>query len=196
MRAMSPPDPRARRDQPGHQPWAPSTQAPPGTRTPPGAAMSGSARPRDMGRRRRSLSRSQMALGVVLIGVILLDIALLLVALVPDRVWQTHGFPNGPIPSALTPLIAGGFYVLPALIGALCRRWQVALVLATLPAWLDMGLFATAAASRIGPFYLFLDVHAASTVGTLELFGALGALGWLGRTVALMALGRGEWGHR
>jgi hypothetical protein len=123
-------------------------------------------------------------------------VALLLVALVPDRVWQTHGFPNGPIPHALTAEVAAAFYVLPAVVGALCRRWQAALVLATLPAWLDMGLFATAAASRIGPFYLFLDVHAASTVGTLELFAALGALGWLARTTLLMTLGRGEWGRR
>jgi hypothetical protein len=69
-------------------------------------------------------------------------------------------------------------------------------VLATLPAWLDLGAFAVAVATRFGPFYLGQDVHTISTVGTLELFAALGALGWLARTVVLAAFHRGEWGGR
>lgn len=192
MRTMSPPDPRAGRYPSGRQSWSPGPHAPAAVQAP-SASSRGGRRP---DKARRSLDWKTLVVSVLLGGVVLVDVALLLVALVPDRVWQTHGYPNGPIPHDLTPIVAAAFYVLPAVIGALCRRWQVALVLATLPAWLDLGLFATAAASRIGPFYLFLDVHAASTVGTLELFGALGALGWLARTVLLMALGRGEWGRR
>ncbi len=42
--------------------------------------------------------------------------------------------------------------------------------------------------SRIGPYYLVLEPHAVSTVGTLELFAALGALGWLARPLVISAL--------
>lgn len=122
-----------------------------------------------------------LALGATVLG----ELLLLLVALVPQSIWASHGFPDGPIPRTLAPVVAGAFYVLPAVTGALSRRWQVAVVLATLPAWLDLGLFAVAAAIRIGPFYLAMDPHAVSTVGTLELFAVLGALGWLARSAAL-----------
>lgn len=122
-----------------------------------------------------------LALGAAVLG----ELLLLLVALVPQSIWASHGFPDGLIPRSLTPIVAGAFYVLPAVTGALSRRWQVAVVLATFPAWLDLGLFAVAAAVRIGPFYLAMDPHAVSTVGTLELFAALGALGWLARGAAL-----------
>jgi hypothetical protein len=128
-----------------------------------------------------------------LVAAIAVEILLLLVALVPNTVWARRGFPNGPIPESLAPLVAGAFYLLPALTGALCRRWQVAVVLATIPAWLDLGAFAVAAATRLGPFYVALDPHAVSTVGTLELFAALGALGWLARTALLATLRRREW---
>jgi hypothetical protein len=126
---------------------------------------------------------------------VLSETILLLIALVPQSVWAAHGYPNGPIPHGLAPLVAGAFYVLPALAGALCQRWQVAVVLATLPAWIDLGVFAIAAAGRIGPFYLVIDPHAVSTVGTLELFAVLGALGWLARTSLLGLLARRKEGR-
>jgi hypothetical protein len=119
---------------------------------------------------------------------ILVEVTLLLIALVPQSVWASRGLPDGPIPTVASPLVAGLFYVLPALTGLLCQRWQVAVVLATLPAWLDLGAFAVAAAQRIGPFYLAVEPHAVSTVGTLELFAVLGALGWLARQPLLGAL--------
>jgi hypothetical protein len=119
---------------------------------------------------------------MLLTGAVAAEVALLLVALVPQSIWASRGLPDGPIPRALAPVVAGAFYVLPALAGALTRRWQAAIVLATLPAWLDLGLFSVAAATRIGPFYLALEPHAVSAVGTLELFAVLGALGWLART--------------
>jgi hypothetical protein len=119
---------------------------------------------------------------------------LLLTALVPQNIWATLGHPNGPIPDALAPVVAGVFYLLPALTGALCRRWKLAVVLATLPAWLDLGVFAIAAATRTGPFYLETDPHSDHTVGTLELFAVLGALGWLTRSslVELMKRRKGN----
>jgi hypothetical protein len=120
-------------------------------------------------------------LRVLLVLIVFTELTLLLIALVPLSIWTTYGFPNGPIPRGAYPLVAALFYVLPALTGALCRRWPAAIVLATLPAWLDLGAFAIAAASRIGPFYVAQQDHAVSSVGTLELFAALGALGWLVR---------------
>lgn len=122
-----------------------------------------------------------------LLLVIAAEIVLLLIALVPQSIWASRGLPDGPIPHSATPLVAGLFYVLPALTGLLSRRWQAAVVLATLPAWLDLGVFAVAAASRIGPFYLAVEPHAISTVGTIELFAMLGALGWLARPLVLGA---------
>jgi hypothetical protein len=127
---------------------------------------------------------------VALAAAVLVQVLLLLVALVPQSIWASHGLPDGPIPRAFAPVVAGAFYVLPALTGLLCRRWQAAIVLATLPAWLDLGLFAVVAAGRVGPFYLATDPHAVSTVGTLELFAVLGALGWLVRSSTLGLLER------
>lgn len=126
-------------------------------------------------------------LRVSLVLVVFAESLLLLIALVPQSVWIANGFPDGPLPRRYYPVVAALFYVLPTLTGALCRRWPAAVVLATLPAWLDLGAFAVAGASRIGPFYVALQDHAVSTVGTLELFAALGALGWLAR-VAVMSL--------
>ena len=115
-----------------------------------------------------------------------LQTVLLLISLVPATIWTDMGqSADGPIPirSTGSPPV---FYALPAVIGALCRRWQVAVVLATLPAFVDLGVFAVAAASRLGPFYVAQGTNPADTVGTLELFAALGALGWLARTGFLL----------
>ena len=131
------------------------------------------------------LLRSEEVRRITLGVTVTIETLLLLVALVPQSIWASLGAPNGPIPDALAPLVAGAFYILPALTGALCRRWMLAVVLATLPAWLDLGVFAVAASGHIGPFYLVMDPHAVSTVGTLELFGVLGALGWFARTSLL-----------
>lgn len=127
---------------------------------------------------------------VALGSVVTVQCILLLIALVPASVWNDLGMPNGPLPTEMAPVVAGLFYVLPSVTGMLARRWQVAIILATLPAWLDLGIFAIAAASRIGPYYLVLEPHAVSTVGTLELFAALGALGWLARPVVIGAYAR------
>src|SRR5205807_825161 len=52
------------------------------------------------------------------------QIALLLIALVPQTTWANAGYPSGPIPGAITPVVAVLFYVIPTLTGLLCRRWQ------------------------------------------------------------------------
>jgi hypothetical protein len=176
--------------------------------SPPGVSISHEQRPMypAEGPRRRSgppvrrkppaVNRQRLMRRGALIATVACETALLLVALVPQNVWADHGLPDGPIPTSLEPLVAGLFYLLPTLTGILCSRWQMALVLATLPAWLDLGVFAVAAASKVGPFYLVVDPHAVSTVGTLELFGALGALGWLARVSALGLWARVKGGRR
>jgi hypothetical protein len=143
----------------------------------PGYAVSPAYAPRRS--RAAGLSLWRVARLGALSGCVALQCALLLVSLVPQTTWAELGLPDGPIPSALSPLVAGLFYILPAATGALSRRWQVAIVLATLPAWLDLGIFSVAAAQRLSPFYIAQDPHASGAVGLLELFAALGALGWL-----------------
>jgi len=166
------------------------------SRTPP-ATSSPAAPPRgelDDGRAHTAGPTAIARLALLTLSVVA-EIALLLIALVPQSEWAARGLPDGPIARPLYPLVAGLFYALPALTGLLARRWQIAVLLATLPAWLDLGAFAVAAATRIGPFYLAQEPHASSAVGTLELFAALGALGWLARTGLLMSLNRAKVGR-
>jgi hypothetical protein len=133
-------------------------------------------------RTRAALAAARLpALGIS----VLAEITLLLIALVPQSIWAGYGYPTGPIPNVLSPLVAAAFYLLPVLVGALCRRWYAAIALAALPALLDLGVFAIAAAKQVGPFYLAQDPHSVNTVSTLELFAVLGALGWLLRRCLL-----------
>lgn len=138
----------------------------------------------------KSLRRGHVLQNLALCLCLASEIGLLLIALVPQSAWTSHGWPNGPIPEAAAPLVAALFYLFPAVIGGLCSRWQMAIVLATLPAWLDLGLFAIVAAGRFGPFYLADEAHAGATASTLELFAVLGALGWLTRAGLQSTLSR------
>ncbi len=126
---------------------------------------------------------------LVTLGVVVaLQTVLLLVALVPRLSGPTMACRMARFPRRPRQLSPGFSISSRSLTGLLVRRWQVAVTLATLPAWLDLGIFAVAAAVRIGPYYLVLEPHAVSTVGTLELFAALGALGWLARPLVISAL--------
>jgi hypothetical protein len=120
----------------------------------------------------------------ILLAFVSLQTLLLLISLTPQTTWTNLHLPNGPIPAPLTPLAAALFYALPAVTGALCRRWYGAVTLATLPAWLALGAFATLAAPRLGFAYLTQDTHAAGVIGTLELFAGMGLLGWIMRLAA------------
>jgi len=128
----------------------------------------------------------------VLLAFVSLQTLLLLVSLTPQTTWANLRLPNGPIPTPLTPLAAALFYALPAVTGALCRRWYTAIALATLPAWIALGVFATVAAPRLGFAYLTQDTHAAGVIGTLELFAGMGLLGWIMRLAAKDGLARLE----
>lgn len=120
----------------------------------------------------------------ILLACVALQTLLLLIAVTPQTTWMSLHLPNGPIPPLLTPLAAFLFYALPTVTGALCRRWYGAVALATLPAWLALGVFATLAAPRLGFAYVTQDTHAAGVIGTLELFAGMGLLGWIVRLAA------------
>lgn len=123
----------------------------------------------------------------IVIGMVVVETLLVTTALVPPQLWTRllPGSPSaaldGPFPPALAPIIPALLYLVPTVIGFLCKSWQRALLFATLPAWVGLGLFVIAAATKVGPFYLVAPVQVTSNVSVLELFAALGAIGWLAR---------------
>jgi hypothetical protein len=128
-------------------------------------------------------------LALLMIGLVVLELILVLLALVPPQLW-TRLLPNtssaaldGPFPPAIAPLITALLYFLPVVIGFLCRSWQRALLYATLPAWIGLGIFLIAATFKVGAFYLVSVDHVTANVSILELFALLGGIGWLGRIV-------------
>jgi len=126
---------------------------------------------------------------ILVLGLVVIETLLVMSALVPAQFW-TRFLPNstsaaldGPFPPVVAPIITFLLYIFPTVIGFLCPRWQKALLYATLPAWFGLGVFLVAATFKIGPFYLVSADHVVANVSLLELFAALGALGWLGRFI-------------
>jgi len=126
---------------------------------------------------------------MAIIACVMLETLLVALALVPAQLW-TRLLPgsgsaalDGPFPPKIAPVITALLYILPSIIGFLCRSWQRALLCATLPAWIGLGAFIIAATFRIGPFYLIAPANVTANVSMLELFAALGAIGWLGRHI-------------
>lgn len=124
---------------------------------------------------------------MAVIALALFETLLVTLALVPPQLW-TRLLPNsptaaldGPFPPALALVVPVLLYLLPTVIGFLCKSWQRALLFATLPAWIGLGLFVVAATTKVGPFYLVAPAQVTSNVSVLELFAALGAIGWLAR---------------
>jgi hypothetical protein len=124
---------------------------------------------------------------MLVIGLIVLETILVTLALVPAQLW-TRLLPNspgaaldGPFPPIIAMVIPVLLYLVPTAIGFLCRSWQRALFFATLPAWIGLGLFVIAATTKVGAFYLVAPTQVAANVSVLELFAALGGIGWLAR---------------
>lgn len=123
----------------------------------------------------------------VVIGMIALETILVTLALVPAQEWtrllpgSSSAAQDGPFPPVLAPVIPLLLYVVPTAIGFLCRSWQRALLYATIPAWIGLGLFVIAAASKVGAFYLVAPTQVTANISVLELFAALGGIGWLAR---------------
>jgi hypothetical protein len=129
---------------------------------------------------------------VLTIVLVLLETILVLMALVPSQLW-TRLLPqspdaalNGPFPAVIAPAITALIYLLPTFIGLLNRSWQRALLYATLPAWIGLGAFVIGATFKVGAFYLVSVDHVTANVSVLELFAALGGIGWLARHVLKM----------
>jgi hypothetical protein len=122
------------------------------------------------------------------ISIVILETILVSLALVPAQLWtrilpdSSSAALDGPFPPVIAPVITGLLYLMPTLIGFLCRSWQRALLYATLPAWFGLGLFVIAATYKVGAFYLVASDHVTANVSVLELFAALGAIGWLARS--------------
>ena len=134
-------------------------------------------------------SKQEKRLAMLVIGMVVLETILVLLALVPPQLW-TRLLPDvpsasldGPFPPFIAPVITALLYLAPTTIGFMCRSWQRALVYATIPAWIGLGLFVIAATFKVGAFYLVSVDHVAANVSILELFAALGGIGWLGRTI-------------
>ncbi|MBV9259168.1 MAG: hypothetical protein JO215_14230 [Ktedonobacteraceae bacterium] len=121
------------------------------------------------------------------IVMVIVETLLVTMALIPAQLWtrllphSTGAALNGPFPSTIAPLITALIYLLPTFIGLLCRSWQRALLCATLPAWIGLGAFVIAATFKVGVFYLVSTDHVTANVSVLELFAALGGIGWLAR---------------
>jgi hypothetical protein len=125
---------------------------------------------------------------ILLISIVVLETILVSLALVPAQLW-TRIFPDsssagldGPFPPVIAPVITALLYLMPTIIGFLCRSWQRALLYSTLPTWFGLGLFVVAATFKVGAFYLVSSDHVTANVSVLELFAALGAIGWLARS--------------
>lgn len=128
----------------------------------------------------------------ILICLIIIETILVALALIPAQLWTRilpHGGSalNGPFPAPIAPVITFALYITPTVIGYLCRNWQRALLYATLPAWIGLGLFVVAATARVGAFYLVSSDHVTANVSLLELFAALGGIGWLARNFLKMS---------
>jgi hypothetical protein len=131
-------------------------------------------------------------LTTIVICMVAVETILVTMALVPPLLW-TRLLPGsssaalyGPFPPILAPIIPALIYLVPTAVGFLCRSWQRALLYATLPAWIGLGLFVIAASFKVGAFYLVSPTQVTANVSTLELFAALGAIGWLGRFIFKM----------
>ncbi len=136
-----------------------------------------------------SYSEREKRLSMLVIGLVVFETILVTLALVPVQLWtrllpgSTSAALDGPFPPILAPIIPALLYLIPTAIGFLCRSWQRALLYATIPAWIGLGLFVIAAAFKVGAFYLVSPTQVTANASVLELFAALGAIGWLGRHI-------------
>jgi len=133
--------------------------------------------------------QNEKRITMLVIGMVVLETILVTLALVPAQLW-TRVLPNtttaaldGPFPPMIAPVITALLYIVPTVIGLLSRSWQRAILYATLPAWIGLGAFLVAATFKVGAFYVVSVDHVTANVSVLELFAALGAIGWLGRTL-------------
>src|SRR5258708_3794125 len=128
-------------------------------------------------------------LSILVIALLVFETILVTSALVPAQLWTRllpdppGGAREGPFPPMPAPITPALLYLVPTVMGFLCSSWQRALLYATIPAWIGLGLFVIAAATKVGPFYLISPNHVTSNVSVLELFAPLGAITCLARPI-------------
>src|ERR1700736_1816327 len=120
--------------------------------------------------------QKERRMAILVIGLVVLETLLVCLALVPAQLW-TRLLPNssssaldGPFPPTIAPLITALLYIVPTLVGLLCRSWQKAVFYATLPAWIGLGVFLIAATSKVGAFYMLTPDHVTANASILALF--------------------------
>jgi hypothetical protein len=132
---------------------------------------------------------------VALLALVVVETLLVLTALVPTQEWlrivpnASNTAIDGPFPPSVGLVIPVLLYIIPSLVGLLGRTWQQALFYATLPAWVGLGLYLTAASFKIGIFALVGADTVTANVSILELFAALGGMGWLARCLFIKTRG-------
>src|SRR6266700_6693342 len=123
-------------------------------------------------------SELEKRLHMLLVGLIVIETLLVLLALVPPQLWTrllpqaTASALDGPFPPVIAPIITTLLYFIPSILGFLCRSWQRALLYATLPAWIGLGIFLIAATFKLGIFYLVSADHVTAQASMLEMFAA------------------------
>ncbi|MBA2392885.1 MAG: hypothetical protein H0V70_09090 [Ktedonobacteraceae bacterium] len=126
---------------------------------------------------------------IIVIILIILETILVASALIPEQVWarllsqSANASLDSPYPLSIGPGIIIFLYLLPAIIGFLCRDWQRALLYAIFPLWVGLGVFLVLGSAKIGIFYLVTSEHIGANINLLELFASLGILGWLARNL-------------
>jgi hypothetical protein len=141
-----------------------------------------------------STTSTQRRIAILVVSLVVLQTLLTTLALVPAQLWvrilpqASDAALAGPFPASIAPFVTALLYLLPTLIGLLSPTWQRALLYATLPAWIGLGLFLVAATGKIGAFYLISADHVTANVSMLEFYAALGGLGWLARNFIRLEL--------
>lgn len=126
---------------------------------------------------------------ILILSMVALETLLTTLTLAPAQLWVRllpqagNAALSGPFPAPVAPLITALLYLLPTLIGFFSQNWQRALLYATLPGWIGLGLFLIAATSKVGIFYMLSADHVTANVSVLEFYALLGGLGWLARNL-------------
>jgi hypothetical protein len=125
------------------------------------------------------LVRNLHIIAIVLLAIV--QAGLLVISFLPSSITLKLGWTsgNGPFPASTAPVVTALFYMLPFISGFLARRWDLALLGATLPAWFAIAIYSIGAATHNGIFYFLQNNEPTYLIGTVELFAGLGFFGWL-----------------
>jgi hypothetical protein len=118
---------------------------------------------------------------IIIACLAIVQTGLLVISYLPSSITLQLGWTsgNGPFPTSTAPVVTALFYMLPFVSGFLARRWDLALLGSTLPAWFAIAVYSIGAATHNGIFYFLQNNEPTYLIGTVELFAGLGFFGWL-----------------